>query len=111
MRRASIILAIGLMVAASGCSHGDAAKQSRELSIREAIRLQPHGVVRVAGVPLTHAGRILFCSSVAEPSVGAFVTSPQCRRPSMRLHGRVAYPAFAEVIRSIALSDGAAASR
>src|SRR4051812_30266214 len=107
MRRALIILAIGLMVAASGCSHGHPAKQSGVLSISQAIRLQPRGVVKVAGVPLTHAGRILFCSSVAEPSVGAFVTSPQCRRPSLRLHGRVVYPAFAEVIRSVSLWDGA----
>jgi hypothetical protein len=62
-------------------------------------------------VPLTHAGRILFCSSVAEPAVGAFVTNPQCRRPSLRVHGRVAYPPFADVVRSVSLWDGASASK
>jgi hypothetical protein len=108
MRRASIVLAIGpLAVAISGCSHGHGATQSGELSISEAIRLQPRGVVTVTGVPLAHAGRILFCTGVREAPVGAFVFGPQCGRPSLRIHGRVAHSYFTNWAISVSLSDGA----
>jgi hypothetical protein len=109
MRRPSIVLAIGLLtVAVSGCSHGHGATQSRELSISEAIRLQPRAVVTVTGVPLAHAGRILFCSGVRKAPVGAFVFGPQCDPPSLRVHGTVAHSYFTNfAIAVVSLSDGA----